>query len=98
MSFVGYLLLGSLVYVAGFMLHLKVLKPKKQAGMPVKKLTILAMSVCFLTLLFVSFLIGQWVLGHKRIDVVYILINSVIATGIFYVGLNPDEHAMTPPD
>lgn len=37
MSFVGYLLLGSLVYVAGFMLHLKVLKPKKQAGMPVKK-------------------------------------------------------------
>lgn len=48
---------------------------------------------CFVVMAIVSFVLGRWVLGHSIIDWAYILVNSAIATGVFYFGLNPDETA-----
>ena len=32
MGFLGYLLMGSIVYVAGFMVNMKLLRPKRKVG------------------------------------------------------------------
>lgn len=36
--------------------------------------------------------------GHERLDITYVLVNSVVMTVVFYFGLNPDETQMKLPD
>lgn len=98
MGFVGYLLMGSLVYLAGFGIYRKVIRPKRQADRPVSLLMAALLLGCFLVMALVSVMIGRWLLGHDPIDWAYVAVNSAIATGVFYFGLNPDETTMTLPD
>lgn len=101
MGFVGYLLMGSIVYVAGFMIHQKHLKPKKQAGVIYSfksPIIIKLLAICFGVMLVVSAIIGRFVIGHQSFDWAYIVVNSLVATVIFYFGLNPDETNMKLPD
>ncbi len=101
MGFFGYLILGSVVYVVGFMIHLKVLNPKRQAGVvySLSHPTIVQLLLgCFVLMLMVSALIGRFLLHHDSFDVAFIMVNSVVATIVFYFGLNPDQKQMNLPD
>lgn len=101
MGFISYLLMGSLVYVAGFTIHHKHLKAKKQQGITYNiKTPIIWQCVlgCFVAMLAVSALLSLFVLKHDSLDVAYVVVNSLVATVIFYFGLNPDETNMKLPD
>ncbi|MDO5651306.1 MAG: hypothetical protein Q4G13_04120 [Moraxella sp.] len=96
-----YLILGAVVYIAAFQIHLKIIRPKKQAGEKFglsHPFIIKCLGACFVLMLPVSALIGRFVLGHASIDVVYILVNSLVATVVFYFGLNPDDSKMKLPE
>lgn len=101
MGFMGYLLMGSLVYVVGFTIHHKYLKVKKQQGASYSiKTPIIWQCVlgCFVAMMVVSALLSLFVLKHESLDVAYVVVNSLVATVIFYFGLNPDETNMKLPD
>lgn len=101
MGFFGYLILGSVVYVIGFMINLKVLNPKRQTGTTytlTHPTMIQLLAACFVIMLVVWALLGRWVMGHESLDVAFILANSVVATFVFYFGLNPDQKQMNLPD
>lgn len=98
MGFIGYLLMGSLVYLIGFGIYRNILRPKRQANDPTSALMICLLLGCFLVMALVSMVIGRWLLNHYPIDWAYVAVNSAIATGVFYFGLNPDETAMKLPD
>lgn len=101
MSIFGYVVLGSLVYVIGFMINLKLLRQKRQSGEidSAKHPVILAyLSACFVLMLVVSYLLGRFVLDHDGPDWAFILVNSLVATVVFYFGLNPDTSRMNLPD
>lgn len=101
MGFLGYLILGGVVYVIGFMIHLKILTPKRKAGTQytfMHPTMIQLLLMCFVMKLVISALLGRFVLGHENLDVAFILVNSMVATFVFYFGLNPDQLQMNPPD
>ena len=93
MGFFGYLLLGSIVYIVGSVIHQKVLKPK-QTDVPynLKHPLILQLLMgCFVVMLIVSVLLGRFVMGHEGFDWAFIVVNSLVATVIFYFAINPDQ-------
>lgn len=101
MGFLGYLLMGAIVYTIGFFINLKLLHPKRQAGeiTSVKHPTIIGYLVgCFIVMLGVSALLGRFVLHHEGIDWTFIGVNSLVATVVFYFGLNPDTTKINLPD
>lgn len=101
MGFFGYLILGSVVYVIGFMINLKILNPKRKTGVKytlTHPVMMQLLGACFVIMLAVSAMLGRWVLGHHGFDVAFILTNSVVATFVFYFGLNPDQTQMNLPD
>lgn len=96
MNFAGYLLLGALLYGAGFAIYYKVLKPK---ALPRHSpLAFGLTAICFVVMLMVSYLLGRFVLGHASPDMAYIMVNSLVGTVVFYFGLCPDEKRLPPPD
>ncbi|MDO4896661.1 MAG: hypothetical protein Q3971_04790 [Moraxella sp.] len=100
MGFIGYLILGSLVYIIGTFIHQKHLKPQRQAGVThtLRHPTIIKLLVgCFLVMLVVSAILGKFVMGHDGIDVAFVGVNSLVATFIFYFAINPDP-SMSLPD
>lgn len=100
MGFFGYLLLGGVVYVAGFLLHLKVLKPKyagEALGLS-SPVIIKCLLACFVLMLAVSALIGRFILHHEGFDWLFIGVNSLVATVVFYFGLNPDQSKLNLPN
>ena len=101
MSFLGYLLLGATVYIVGTFINLKKLKPKRTAGVvyTITHPTIMMLLVgCFVVMLGVSVLLGHFVLKHDPIDWLFILVNSAVATFIFYFGVNPEQNQMNLPN
>lgn len=101
MGFLGYLLMGGIVYTIGFFINLKLLYPKRQAGeiTSVKHPTIIGYLMgCFIVMLGVSALLGRFVLHHEGIDWAFIGVNTLVATVVFYFGLNPDTTKMNLPD
>lgn len=101
MGFFNYLILGSVVYVIGFTINHKILNPKRKAGIKytlTHPVMMQLLGACFVIMLAVSALLGRWVLGHHGFDVAFILTNSVVATFVFYFGLNPDQTQMNLPD
>lgn len=101
MGFLGYLLLGGVVYVAGFGIHQKFLLPHRKNGVkytPTHPTIMPLLAGCFVIMLGVSALIGRLVIGHETIDVMFVVVNSLVATFIFYFGLNPDITQMNLPD
>ncbi len=100
MSFLAYLVMGSLLYLAGFALFKKTIRPTIPQNE--RKLThpliIKYLLACFVVMCIVSFLISRFVMNHAGLDVMYVLINSAVGTLVFYFGLNPDEANMKLPD
>lgn len=100
MGFLGYLLLGAAVYVAGFSIYSKRLKPSRPKGVSYDLKTPIIQKYllgCFGIMLVLSSVLSLFVLGHQGIDVLYVLVNSLVATVVFYFGLNPDETNMPIP-
>lgn len=100
MGLIGYLILGALAYIAGIVVFQKRIRHKiarndRKITHPVIACCVLG---CLVIMLIVSFLIGRFILAHKGIDIAYILVNSLVATVVFYFGLNPDETNMKLPD
>lgn len=93
-----YVLFGALIYGIGVALSFKVLRPRaiaRRFSSPV----FLAMVVCgFVCMLVVSWLVGHFLLDHAKTDWAYVLINSAVATFVFYFGLSIEEGAMDLPD
>lgn len=101
MNFLGYLLLGSVVYVIGFMLNQKVLAAKRASGeisSPAHRTIASLVLGCFVVMLAVSALIGHFLLHHQGFDWAFIVVNSLVASVVFYFGLNPDASRMNLPD
>lgn len=101
MGFLGYLLMGSIVYVAGFMINIKLLRAKRKSGdiaSASHPIILSWLAACFFIMLGVSALLGHFVLGHDGFDWAFIVVNSLVATVVFYFGLNPDTSQMNLPD
>lgn len=101
MGFLGYLLMGGIVYTIGFFINLKLLHPKRQAGAVIcakHPIMIGYLVGCFIIMLGVSVLLGRLVLQHDGPDWAFIGVNSLVATVVFYFGLNPDTTKMNLPD
>lgn len=99
MSFFGYLVLGALVYVIGAFINVKKLKPKRTKGehYTITHPTIISLVVgCFVIMLGVSALLGHFVLKHETMDWAFIVVNSLVATFIFYFAVNPDGEMKLP--
>lgn len=100
MGFIGYLILGSVLYTLGFVINRQVLEPKRKQGVVFTLLHPTIVSLlggCLLLMLVVSALLGYFVLGHATFDWVFIGVNSLVATFVFYFGLNPDQTQMNVP-
>ncbi|MFB6349600.1 hypothetical protein [Moraxella marmotae] len=101
MSFLGYLLMGAVVYTAGFFINLKLLHAKRKSGeitSATHPIIIAWLVGCFVVMLGVSMLLGHYVLHHNGFDWAFIGVNSLVATVVFYFGLNPDTSQMNLPD
>lgn len=101
MSFFIYLIVGGVMYVAGTLIFLKRIKPHKhnKDRLPISdKRLVPYMIGCFLVALGLSAWASLSLLEHEGLDVVYVLVNSVVMTVVFYFGLNPDETQMKLPD
>lgn len=98
MAMLGYLFLGSVVYAIGVMIYLKVIRPKKLTLSLLSPLLIQLLLGCFLLMCGISAVIGRFLLSHQGFDWAYILVNSGVATAIFYFGLTPDESSLKLPD
>lgn len=96
-----YLLEGAAAYGTGFALYLKVLRPNRPKGVvydwrspAVQKF----LPACFAAALGVACVLSWWVLGHRPLDWLYVIVNAAVATFIFYSGLTPDESRLSLPD
>ena len=101
MNMLGYLLLGAIVYTIGFMINLKILMPKRKAkeiDRATHPVIVRYLLACFVIMLGVSALIGRFILGHDGFDWAFIVVNSLVATVVFYFGINPDTSQMNLPD
>lgn len=101
MSFLGYLVLGAVVYIIGTFINLKKLKPKRAQGVvyTLTHPTILALLVgCFVVMVGVSLALGHFVMAHQQTDWAFVLVNSAVATFIFYFGVNPEQTQMNLPN
>lgn len=100
MNFIGYLIMGGLVYITGFVINQKILTPKRQQGVDftlTHPTIIQLLATCFVVMLVVSALLGKFVMGHQDFDWAFIVVNSLVATFIFYFGINPDQTQMNLP-
>ncbi len=101
MGLFGYLILGAIMYLVGFMINQKLLKKHRtnEAQLPIKHPMIIKCVVgCFVIMLAVSALIGRYMLHHDGFDWAFIIVNSLVATVVFYFGLNPDTTKMNMPN
>ena len=101
MGFVNYLLLGALAFASGWAIRVYVLskKPAPQIPYSLKHPVILQyLAIFFAIMLVVSWMIGKFLLGHEHMDVLFIIINSAVATFVFSFGLSPDLADYNVPD
>ena len=101
MGLIGYLILGAMMYLIGFMMHQKVLKKHRQNSEQLAfshPVLLQSLILCFVIMLAVSGLIGRFMLHHEGFDWAFIVVNSAVATAVFYFGANPDTTKMNLPD
>lgn len=101
MNFLGYVVLGGLAYVAGWLARTKILDNKPAPKMPYRLTHPVILSYLggfFVIMLVVSFLIGRFILGHSTPDFMFIIINSLAATFVFSFGINPENANYNVPD
>ncbi|MFC6203524.1 MULTISPECIES: hypothetical protein [Psychrobacter] len=101
MNFLSYVILGGLSYAAGWAVRVHVLakQPAPEQPYNLKHPTILGyLAGFFIIMLIISWLIGRYILGHLQIDLLFIIINSIVATFVFSFGLNPEKARYEVPD
>ncbi|MFA9485431.1 hypothetical protein LU276_04160 [Moraxella haemolytica] len=101
MGIVGSIIFGAIVYVIGFVIHRKHLlrhQVNHERFSLTHPLIIKYLLACFVIMLAVSALVGRFLLNHETFDWAFIIINSLIATVVFYFGLNPDTTQMNLPN
>ncbi|MDO4441625.1 MAG: hypothetical protein Q4B81_05535 [Moraxella sp.] len=101
MGIVGSIIFGAIVYVIGFAIHRKHLarhQTNNERFALTHPLIVKCLAACFIIMLAVSALVGRFLLNHETFDWAFIIINSLIATVVFYFGLNPDTTKMNLPD
>lgn len=101
MGLFGYLLLGAVMYLVGFAVNQKLIKKYRvdEVQLPIKHPVIIKCLVgCFVVMIMASVLIGRFVLHHSGFDWAFIVVNSLVATAVFYFGLNPDTTKMNIPN
>jgi len=92
MNFLSYVVLGGLSYAAGWAVRVHVLDMQPEQPYNLKHPTILGyLGGFFIIMLIVSWLIGRYILGHIQLDLLFIIINSIVATFVFSFGLNPEK-------
>lgn len=101
MGFLNYLLMGTLVYAAGWAIRLYVLekgpKPEQPYSLSHPKIRIY-LAIFFVIMLIISALLGRFVLGHNGLDIAFVIVNSLVATFVFSFGLSPDHIRHDLPD
>ncbi|MFL1731586.1 hypothetical protein [Moraxella oculi] len=101
MGLFGYLILGAFMYLAGFLTHQKMLNSCRVNGeqLPISHAVLRrCLLSCFVVMLVVSVLIGRIILHHETVDWLFVLVNSAVATTVYYFGANPDTTKMNLPD
>jgi hypothetical protein len=96
MNFLSYVVLGGLSYAAGWVLRIYVLNKQPAPEQPynLKHPAILGyLGAFFIIMLIISWMIGRYLLGHLQLDLLFIIINSIVATFVFSFGLNPEKSA-----
>lgn len=94
MNFLGYVILGGLSYAAGWAIRVHVLgkQPTPEPPYNLKHPAILGyLGGFFIIMLIISWIIGRYILGHIQLDLLFIIINSLVATFVFSFGLNPEK-------
>lgn len=94
MNFLSYVILGGLSYAAGWIVRTYVLdkQPAPEQPYSLKHPAILGyLGGFFIIMLVVSWLIGRYLLDHIQLDLLFIIMNSLVATFVFSFGLNPER-------
>ena len=94
MNFLGYVILGGLSYGAGWAVRTQVLdkQPKPEVPYTLKHPAILGyLGGFFIIMLIISWLLGRYLLDHIQLDLMFIIINSIVATFVFSFGLKPEK-------
>ena len=94
MNFLSYVILGGLSYAAGWAIRTHVLdkQPESDAPYTLKHPAILGyLGGFFIIMLIISWMIGRYMLGHIQLDLMFIIINSIVATFVFSFGLKPEK-------
>ncbi len=101
MNFLSYVVLGGFSYAAGWLIRSRVLdqQPAPEQPYNLKHPAILGYLGGFLIImLIISWMIGRYLLGHVQLDLMFIIINSIVATFVFSFGLNPEKSRYDVPD
>ena len=94
MNFLGYIILGGLSYAAGWAIRTRVLDKQFKPGEPYSlnyPAVLGYLGGFFIIMLIISWLIGRYLLGHIQLDLMFIIINSIVATFVFSFGLKPEK-------
>lgn len=94
MNFLSYVILGGLSYAAGWAIRTHVLNKQSESDTPytLKHPAILGyLGGFFIIMLIISWMIGRYMLGHIQLDLMFIIINSIVATFVFSFGLKPEK-------
>ncbi|MDN5566349.1 MAG: hypothetical protein L0G25_06060 [Psychrobacter sp.] len=94
MNFLSYVILGGLSYAAGWAIRTHVLDKQLDSDSPynLKHPAILGyLGGFFIIMLIISWMIGRYMLGHIQLDLMFIIINSIVATFVFSFGLKPEK-------
>lgn len=94
MNFLSYVILGGLSYAAGWAVRVHVLgkQPAPEQPYSLKHPAILGyLGGFFIIMLIISWMIGRYILGHMQLDLLFIIINSFVATFVFSFGLKPEQ-------
>ncbi len=94
MNFLSYVILGGLSYAAGWVVRVHVLSKQPEPEQPysLKHPAILGyLGGFFIIMLIISWMIGRYMLGHVQLDLLFIIINSMVATFVFSFGLKPEQ-------
>ena len=94
MNFLGYVILGGLSYAPGWAIRTRVLDKQFKPDEPysLKHPAILGyLGGFFIIMLIISWLMGRYLLGHIQLDLMFIIINSIVATFVFSFGLKPEK-------
>lgn len=97
MNFLHYLMLGALAYGAGVGIRQYFLKKQVFADKLKDKAKIYQFTGgFFIVMLGVAWLLNTFVLQKSTPDFAFIIVTALVASFIFYQGINPDDNQQVP--